>query len=540
MNSPNAPSFSKVNTGETLCELVDIAVEKFGPQMAFKCSGEVLTYAETGKAAHNIAAALLSQLKLGYGDRVGLMAPNVLEFPTATMGGLLAGMAMVNVNPLYTPSELKHQLNDSGTKALFIHGIAVPTLMQILSETQVETVIILPFQTGDKTFKAPPLEVPGVTFLSFPEFEASGAELNVSLPAIGPEDIAFLQYTGGTTGLSKGATLTHANLIANVRQFHNHAFDIIEEGRETVLTPIPLYHIFALTANCLAMFIHGARNILITNPRDLPSLIADWRDNDVTMATGVNTLFNGLLHHPDFPSIDFSPLKFVIGGGAPVQAAVSERWKAVTGNHLKEGYGLSETSPAVTMTPINEEGFHSSIGVPLSDTEISLRDDDGKEVADGEEGELCVRGPQVMRGYWNNEEATANCFTEDGFFKTGDIALVGEDGRLRIVDRKKDMILVSGFNVYPNEIESEVARHEGVLEAACVGQPDDRTGEAVILYVVRNDPDLTAEAIIEHCETNLARYKIPSQIHFIKEIPKSNVGKILRRELRGFIPNKED
>jgi len=369
--------------------------------------------------------------------------------------------------------------------------------------------------------------------VGFTDALAAGRQFELDAVDIAGDDLMFLQYTGGTTGISKGAALTQRNIVANILQYQAFVADRLDPGRDVVMTAIPMYHIFALTVNTLAHFYLGAKNVLVTNPRDLDSFAAEWRKRPVTVFTAVNTLFIGLNNTPSFAQADFSRLRVCIGGGAPVQAAVSERWKAITGSHIAQGYGLSETSPVVTLSPFDEAEFRSSIGVPLSSTEVVIRDDTGQECAPGEPGELCVRGPQVMRGYWNRDGATAEAMTDDGFFRTGDVATMDEDGFFRIVDRKKDMILVSGFNVFPNEIEQEVAHHEGVLECACVGVPDERSGEAVKLFVVRKDPGLSADELQDFCRRRLAGYKVPRHIEFLDELPKSTVGKILRRELRG-------
>jgi long-chain acyl-CoA synthetase len=445
-----------------------------------------------------------------------------------------AGAIVANVNPLYTPRELRHQLNDTGARAIVIFANATPVLGEVLGDTPLEKVIVT--QLGDLLSAGPPTA--GIDerlgeVVGFNAALAAGRERKLTPVPLTGENIIFLQYTGGTTGLSKGATLTHRNLVANLMQFSATAGQAIQEGESIVITALPLYHIFALMVNCIAFMMVGARNVLITNPRDMPGFVAELKKWRFTVLTGVNTLFNGLLHTEGFGECDFSGLKLCVGGGSAVQRAVAEKWKQVTGCTLLEGYGLSETSPILTFNPIDATEFSGTIGIPVPSTEISLRDDQGNEVAIGEPGELCAKGPQVMAGYWGREEATRDVMTEDGFFRTGDIATMDERGYFRIVDRKKDMILVSGFNVFPNEIEEVLAQHEGVLEAACVGVPNEHSGEAVKAFVVaKPGVELSEQQIREHCRGRLTAYKVPKHIAFIDELPKSNVGKVLRRELR--------
>jgi long-chain acyl-CoA synthetase len=439
----------------------------------------------------------------------------------------------VNVNPLYSPRELRHQLSDADADTIIIFSGSTPTLAEVIAETPVRNVIV--FGLDDlvgKGLPSPPADPRLSGAIAFLEALAQGAELELDEPSMDLEDLLFLQYTGGTTGLSKGAMLTHGNLVGNILQFEAMDPGMVADGKEIVLTAIPMYHIFALMVNTLYFFKRGAVNVLVTNPRDMESFVKTWAAVKPTIFTGVNTLYNGLLHTPGFSDIDFSGLKFAMGGGAPVQQAVSEKWQELTGKFIKEGYGLSETSPVVTVNLLGETGYRAGIGVPVPSTEVSLRDDDGREVPQGEPGELCCKGPQVMAGYWRRPDATAESMTEDGFFKTGDIAVMDEDGFFRIVDRKKDMILVSGFNVFPNEIEEEVAAMPGVLEAACVGVPDEASGEAVKLFVVKNDPAITTDDVRQFLRKNLVAYKVPRHVEFIDELPKSAVGKILRRELR--------
>ncbi|MCH9005305.1 MAG: AMP-binding protein, partial [Proteobacteria bacterium] len=412
---------------------------------------------------------------------------------------------------------------------------ATATLAEIVGNTGIKNVIVAGLDDLlDIGLPSPPADAGLKDPIAFIDAMSAGSEMELSDVEINGDDLIYLQYTGGTTGLSKGAMLTHRNLVANVLQFESFAGDYIKPGGDVVVTAIPMYHIFALMVNTLSYFKFGGTNVLITDPRDMPAFVAEWSKWNVSVFTGVNTLFNGLLHTPGFSDLDFSTLGFSMGGGAPVQKAVSDKWKEVTGRHIKEGYGLSETSPVLTVNPFGMSDFKSSIGVPLPSTDISLRDDAGNEVAQGERGELCAKGPQIMKGYWRRADATAEVMTDDGYFCTGDIAVMDETGFFRIVDRKKDMILVSGFNVFPNEIEAEVAALEGVLECACIGVPDEKTGEAVKVFIVKSDDSLTVEAVREHCREYLTGYKVPRHIVFIDELPKSTVGKILRRELRDY------
>jgi len=434
---------------------------------------------------------------------------------------------------MYTPRELEHQLNDADVDTIVIFSGSTATLSEIVAATGIKNVIVAGLDDLiNLGLPSPPVD-PGLTdFVTFTDALAAGNKMDFSEVDINGDDLIYLQYTGGTTGLSKGAMLTHRNLVANIMQFESCAGDYIKLGHDVVITAIPMYHIFALMVNTLSYFKFGGTNVMITNPRDMPAFVAEWAKWKVTVFTGVNTLYNGLLHTPGFADLDFSSLGFSVGGGAAVQKAVSDKWKAVTGKHIKEGYGLSETSPILTINPFAMTDFMSAIGVPAPSTDISLRDDDGNVVPQGERGELCAKGPQVMKGYWRNEAATAEVMTDDGYFCTGDIAVMDEKGFFRIVDRKKDMIIVSGFNVFPNEIEAEIAMMEGVLECACIGVPNEKTGEAAKVFVVKKDESLTEEAIREHCKARLTGYKVPRHIVFIDELPKSTVGKILRRELR--------
>lgn len=507
--------------------------ERFSDGTAYSNFGATLTYSEVLSLSRDFAAYLQNELGLVKGDRVALMAPNTMVFPVAMLGILRAGGVQVNVNPMYTPRELEHQLNDADVETIVIFSGSTATLAQVIGNTGVKNVVVAGLDDlVNRGLPTPPVDPLLTNYVSFMDALAAGKSMDFAEVDINGDDLIFLQYTGGTTGLSKGAMLTHRNLVANITQFDSCVGEMVNPGKDVVMTAIPMYHIFALMVNTLTYFKYGGTNVLITNPRDMPAFVEEWSKWKVTVFTGVNTLFNGLLHTPGFEDLDFSELVYSVGGGSAMQKAVSDKWKAVTGNHIKEGYGLSETSPILTLNPFGVTDFKSAIGVPAPSTDISLRDDDGNVVAEGERGELCAKGPQVMKGYWRNEEATAEVMTDDGYFCTGDIAVMDETGFFRIVDRKKDMILVSGFNVFPNEIEAEIAMMDGVLECACVGVPNEKTGEAAKVFVVKKDESLTAEAVRDYCKERLTGYKVPRHIAFIDELPKSTVGKILRRELR--------
>ncbi len=525
LNSPTLEAYP-----DTLDKILEQAMRKFSDSNAFICGSQKLTYGEVDTLSRRFAAAVQTRMGTKKGDRVAVMLPNMMEFPVVTFANLRAGFVQVNVNPLYTAKELRHQLKDSAAEAIVIIDAALPTLLEVVQDTFIRTIIVVGNDFDEDQLSREFGQ--SIVIHKYEAFIQSGEIGKFSSTQISPSDLAFLQYTGGTTGFAKGAMLSHGNVAANASQFDEVMNGYLVEGQETVITAIPMYHIFALTVNTICMFSLGSKNVLITNPRDMDAFVSQWQRHQISFATGVNTLFNGLVNHPSFREIDFKYLKCVIGGGAPVQAAVSEQWKQITGANLKEGYGLSETSPVVTLTSMTDDGFHSSIGESLPRTEISLRSEDGSLVAEGEEGELCIRGPQVMQGYWKNWDATQAAMTHDGFFKSGDVAKIGNDGRLRIVDRKKDMILVSGFNVYPNEIEATVAGMPEVLESACVGYPNEKTGEGVALFVVAKTNDLTVEDVQAFCQERLTKYKVPTQITIIDELPKSTVGKILRRELR--------
>jgi long-chain acyl-CoA synthetase len=504
--------------------------------------GKSITYQALNEQSR-LFAQYLQTVGVKKGDRVALMMPNVLQYPVALFGSLRAGAVVVNCNPLYTPRELEHQLTDSGATAIVILENFAHVLEQVIGKTQVRHVIVTPLgeMLGAKGHivnfvvrkikkLVPAWNLPQA--ISMKQSLSLGQGKSFDAPRLTPDDIAFLQYTGGTTGVSKGAVLTHRNICANVLQAEHWISPVVRRGEEFIITALPLYHIFALTANCLTFIRIGAQNLLIANPRDIPNFVKEWAKYPVTAFTAVNTLFNALLNHPDFRKLNFSTLRVTLGGGMAVQKPVAERWKAVTGCALSQAYGLTETSPAATINPLADIPFSGSIGLPISSTEVSIRDDSGKELPLNEVGEICLRGPQVTSGYWDRPDETAKIFFQDGFLKTGDMGYVDDKGYVFLVDRKKDMILVSGFNVYPNEVEEVVAMHPAVREVAAIGVPDEQTGEAVKLYVASSDPALTKEALMDHCKQYLTNYKVPKQIEFRPELPKTNVGKILRRALR--------
>ena len=527
----------------SLRDIFEEAVATHGNKPAYSNMGAVLTFAQLDELSRAFAAWLQKKSGLAAGDRVALMMPNILQYPIALFGVLRAGMVVVNTNPLYTPRELEHQVNDSAAKCIVIVENFAHILQQVLPRTALKKVLvtrigdllgvprglIVNFVLRHVRKQIPAWSMPGS--MTFKSALSSGLGLKLDRVPLGPDDIAFLQYTGGTTGVSKAAVLTHRNMVANVLQTTSWIGPFMQAGgARVVITALPLYHIFALTANCLAFLPFGACNVLITNPRDFPAFVAELKKHKFNFISGVNTLFNALLHTPGFESVDFSALKVSFAGGMAVQGAVAARWKKVTGCVLTQGWGLTETSPVATANPVGAD-FNGSIGLPLPSTDISIRDDDGKELPANAVGEICVFGPQVMRAYWNRPEETRQVMFGD-WLRTGDIGRINAEGFVFIEDRKKDMILVSGFNVYPNEVEGVVAEHPGVVEVAAVAQPDAASGEVVALFVVRKDPDLTAEALIAHCRTELTGYKVPKHIYFRTELPKSNVGKILRRELR--------
>ena len=529
---------------QSLGELFERSVGQYRDRVAYISMGAQITYGELDKLSRDFAAYLQSVLKLPRGARVALMMPNVLQYPICIFGALRAGYVVVNVNPLYTPRELEHQLKDSGAEVIVILENFAVTLEQVVARTPVKHIIVarlgdmLPFPKGavvNFVVKYVKKMVPAWTLTRAVNFRTAlgkGAAAELKAVIVQQEDLAFLQYTGGTTGVSKGAMLLHRNILANLAQAHAWINPALGDEQHMVVTALPLYHIFALTANCFTFFKIGASNLLIVNPRDIPGFVGELAKHRFTVITGVNTLFNALLNNDAFCALDFGHLKVTLGGGMAVQKAVAERWKQVTGKPLIEAYGLTETSPAATINPLDIPAYNGAIGVPISSTEVAIRDDAGRDVPLGERGELCIRGPQVMKGYYNRPEETAKVIMPDGFLLTGDVAVMDEKGFVRIVDRKKDMILVSGFNVYPNEVEDVVAQHAGVLEVAAVGVPHEKSGEVVKIFVVKKDPALTAEALIAHCREHLTGYKVPGQVEFRSELPKTNVGKILRRELR--------
>jgi long-chain acyl-CoA synthetase len=528
----------------SIVSVLERACDQFRSRNAFSSFGKTLTYDEIDKLSQAFASYLLNDVKLKKGDRVAIMLPNVMQYPIAIFGILRAGLVVVNTNPLYTPRELKHQLVDSGASAIVVLDNFAHVLQQVLGETKVRQVIttglgdmlgfpkgaIVNFVARHVKKLVPDFHIAGA--IRFFDALKRGGDKRCPPVSIGLDDLAFLQYTGGTTGVAKGAMLSHRNIVANMQQSSAWLGSRVKPGEETIITALPLYHIFALTANCLVFTKFGGTNVLIANPRDMPGFVKELGKVRFTAITGVNTLFNGLLNTPGFDKLDFSSLRMTLGGGMAVQRAVAERWKKVTGCTLVEAYGLTETSPAACMNPLDLTEFNGAIGLPVPGTEAAIRDEDGKDLPQGEVGELCLRGPQVTAGYWQRPEETAKVLTPDGWLRTGDMARMDEQGFFYIVDRKKDMILVSGFNVYPNEIEDVIAAMPGVLEVAAVGVPDDKSGEAVKVVVVKKDPALTADAIKAHCRENLTGYKQPRYVEFRDALPKTNVGKILRRELR--------
>ncbi len=529
---------------QSIIEIFDESVAKFSNQPAFENLGTIYTYKEIDQKATDFAAYLQQELGLSQGDRLAVMMPNLLQYPVAIFGAMKAGLSVINVNPMYTKRELKHQLNDACADIIIVVENFAHTLAAIRDETVLKHVIVTGIGDGLHGFKSsltnfvvkrvkkmiPSYILPNA--IKYKDVIKKGATLSLEPIKLTPNDIAFLQYTGGTTGVAKGAVLTHRNLVANIEQSYAWLSNVVSEGGEIIITALPLYHIFSLTANCLVFIKLGGKNVLITNPRDMPGFVKDLSKHQFTAFTGVNTLFNGLLHTPGLAELDFSKLKFSLGGGMAVQQSVANQWAEVTGTVLLEAYGLTETSPGVCMNPTNLKSYSGTIGLPISSTEISIRDDDGNELPQGESGELWIRGPQVMRGYLERPEETAKVFREGGWFTSGDIAFVNEQGFLKLVDRKKDMILVSGFNVYPNEIEEVVASHDKVLEVGAIGIPSKSCGEVVKIFVVKKDDSLTEQELIAFCKENLTGYKVPKAVVFMKELPKSNVGKILRKELR--------
>jgi long-chain acyl-CoA synthetase len=538
------PAEIDINQYASVAAVLDEAFERYQQRAAFSNFGKSLSYGEIDTLSRQFAGYLTGELKLKQGDRIAIMLPNVLQYPIALFGALRAGLVVVNTNPMYTARELKHQLIDAGAQAIVVLDNFAATLQGVVGETSVKHIVttgigdllgakgvLINFVLKHVKKMVPPYSLPHA--VRFSEALSRGAQHPATKPSLGHDDIAFLQYTGGTTGVAKGAMLTHGNMIANMLQAGAWFGSKIKPGEETIITALPLYHIFALTCNCFIFLRFGGRSILITNPRDMPAFVKELGKIKFTAITGVNTLFNGLLNTPGFDQIDFSSLRMSFGGGMAVQRAVAEKWHKVTGCVLIEGYGMTESSPVATINPLVEGAqFNGSIGLPIPSTAISIQDEEGKQLGIGEVGEICIHGPQVMKGYWNQPGETGKVLSADGWLRTGDIGRMDESGFIYIVDRKKDMILVSGFNVYPNEIEDTVMKCPGVAEVAAIGVPDEHSGEVVKLFVVRKDPNLTVEQLKEFCRENLTGYKRPKVIEFRDALPKSNVGKILRRELR--------
>jgi len=518
----------------SVLHMFEAAMRLYAGRPAFRCFGRTLSYADTDHLSRNFAAFLQRTLGVRKGDRVAVMLPNLPAFALAMLGIVRAGAVQVNVNPLYTARELERQLKDSGAKVIVIFSGSTPTLGEIVGNTKIRHVITV--ETGDGiggNLPSPPVDARLLHAVAFADAIAEGEALAFAPVALNGDDLLFLQYTGGTTGLSKGAALSHRNLVANTEQFKAFMPDALRPGQEVVVTALPLYHIFALMVNFITYYSIGAENWLVPNPRDMDRFIAVLQEARCTVFTGVNTLYGGLLMHPKIAEVDFSRLRASIGGGAAVLPTTSAKWKAMTGKDILEGYGLSETSPILTLNPATREGFSATVGLPFPSTDIKLLNAADEEAAIGEPGEVCAKGPQVMKGYWQKPDANAAAFTADGYFRTGDIGVFDERGFLRIVDRKKDMIIVSGFNVYPNEVEAVAAALGGVAECACVGRPDEKTGEAVRLFIAQAPGATLTEAdVIAHCRQALAAYKVPKDVRFLDALPKSNVGKILRKDLR--------
>jgi long-chain acyl-CoA synthetase len=513
--------------------MLETAMQRYADKPAFRCFGQTLTYADTDQLSRRFAAFLQRKLGVAKGDRIAVMLPNIPTFPVAMLGIVRAGAIQVNVNPLYTPRELKLQLCDAGTEVIVIFSGVSSTLAEIIGDTPIKHVVSVGL--GDGTGAVLPSPLPDARLKSVVAFSnalVEGGDLPFTRVPLSGEDLLFLQYTGGTTGVSKGAALSHRNLVANTEQFKVFLSDVLRPGQEVIVTALPLYHIFALMVNFISCFSIGAENWLVPNPRDMDSFVDVLKKAHCTIFTGVNTLFGGLTMHPGIKEVDFSSLRVAIGGGTSVLPTTSEKWKSLTGKHIVEGYGMSETSPILTLNPPND-GFSATVGLPLPSTDIKLLDEMDNEVVLGQAGEICAKGPQVMHGYWQNTEANAAAFTADGYFRTGDIGVFDAEGYLKIVDRKKDLINVSGFKVYPNEVEAVAAAYSGVAECACVGTPDEITGEAVRLFVTTvPGAILSEESLVAHCRHELAAYKVPKQVIFMDSLPKSTVGKILRKNLR--------
>lgn len=553
---PGVPAEINPDEYGSLVHMLDESVARFAELPAFTSMGHTIDYATYDRLSRDFAAYLQEVAGLRKGDRISIMLPNVLQYPIALYGALRAGLIVVNTNPLYTARELEHQLRDSGATAILILENFAHTLSEIIEYTDLKTVIVtgvgdqlgwpkstlVNFVVRHVRKQVPRWELPGS--IRFNAALAQGKYHTFTPVEIGHDDIAFLQYTGGTTGIAKGAMLTHRNMVANALQSASWIGTAARYGEDVIITALPLYHIFALTANWMVFIKFGAHNILIANPRDFPAFVKELKKYRFTFISGVNTLFNALLHTPGFTEVDFSALRISLGGGMAVQRSVAERWKQVTGNVLTQAWGLTETSPAACVNPFAPHDFNGSVGLPLPSTEISIQDDEGNELGIGELGEICVRGPQVMRGYWNRPDETAKVLMPNGWLRTGDIGRMDEEGFVYLEDRKKDMILVSGFNVYPNEVENVMATHSGILEVAAVAQPDERSGESVALFIVKKDPNLTEQQVIEYARKHLTGYKIPRHVYFRDELPKTNVGKVLRRalrdELRARVSSTED
>ncbi|MDH5710065.1 MAG: AMP-binding protein [Gammaproteobacteria bacterium] len=541
---PGVPENISVDDFASVAEVFDTSVTKYSNRPAFSNFGKTISYKELHEYTSQLAAYLKNDLGLKKGDRIAIMMPNLLQNPVAIFAALRAGLVVVNTNPLYTARELKHQLNDSGAETIIIVENFCHVLEKIVAETGVKNIIVT--RMGDmlqfpksaiinlviKYIKkmVPSYHLPNA--VAFKQAIRLGAQHRFETVPCNHDDIAFLQYTGGTTGVSKGAVLTNKNMVANMQQASAWIKNVVNNEPETIITALPLYHIFSLTANCLTFMKHGWLNYLITNPRDINGFVKEIKNLKFAVITGVNTLFNGLLNHPDFKNVDFSKFILALGGGMSVQRAVAQRWQEVTGHTLIEAYGLTETSPAACINPLDMKEFNGMIGLPISSTEVSIQDDEWHELATGEQGEICIRGPQVMQGYWQRPKETAGVLSNDGWLHTGDIGIMDENGYIKIVDRKKDMILVSGFNVFPNEVESVIAGHPDVLEVGVVGRPDEKCGESVMAVIVKKNAELTEDTIKAYCRENLTAYKVPKSIIFVNELPKTNVGKILRREIR--------
>ncbi len=540
----NTPEEIVLDPRKTLVKVLDEAETEYPDNKAFANFGVSMSYHQVAKNSRSFAAYLQNVLGLKKGDRLAIMMPNLLQYPVAVFGALRAGLIVVNVNPLYTPRELEHQLKDSGAKAILIFEGSAHVLQEVMDKVSIEHVIITKIgdclgtpkgslmnfvvkfvKRGIKSYRIPN-KIAYKSMMKRPEADFNETQISIN-------DLAFLQYTGATTGLSKGSMLSHGNIVANLEQLDALLVDVLDdEGNDIFINALPMYHIYSLAVLVLAGYTKGGLNVFITNPRDTTGFVREIKRWPFTIFNGVNTLYEALLNHPEIDSVNFDSMKLSGTGGSACRRSTAERWQKLTGKVLLEGYGLSETSPSVSASPPHLTEFNGKVGLPVPSTEISIRDDDGKEVRRGQPGEICVKGPQVMQGYWENEEATDEAIDENGFFRTGDIGTLDKDGFLEIVDRKKDMILVSGFNVYPNEIEDVVSLHPDIIEAACVSVPDKKTGEGVKLFVVKGNQGLTEKEIIAHCKENLTAYKVPKQIEFIDELPKTNVGKVLRRALR--------